>query len=131
MVLMLMIAGCAGPMGTIHTGVTAAPPVTTFDGSYQTTIRVTDAAAGTEGTSWCETPGQSVVTVANGEFSYAVPHPNVPGNPAPSFPATIAQDGSFAGQVVSGTISGQVQGTHMAGTINGQGCVYGFTGDRM
>jgi hypothetical protein len=130
MVLMLTIAGCAGRMGTIHTDAAATPTVTSFDGSYQSTIRVTDTAAGAQG-NWCESPGQPVITVANGQFSYAVPHPNVPGNPAPSFPATIAQDGSFSGQVVSGTISGRVQGTHMAGTINGQGCVYGFTGERM
>ena len=128
-VAMLLIAGCAGPMGTIHSDTVPAPVVTSFDGSYRTTIRVTNSAV--KETPWCDSPGQPVITVANGQFSYAVPHPNVPGNPAPSYPATFAQDGTFYGQVVSGTISGQVRGTHMEGSIDGQGCVFAFTGDRI
>lgn len=130
MILMLMIAGCAGSMGTIHTA-TVAAPVTAFDGSYQSTIRITTAAEETKGSSWCETPGQPIITVANGQFRYAVPHPNAPGNPSPTFQATMAQDGSFAGQANDGTISGQVRGTHMEGSIDGAGCIYAFTGDRI
>lgn len=129
MVLLLLIAGCAGPMGTIHSD-TTAPAVTSFDGAYQSTIRITDTAGEVKGNNWCDTPGQPVITVSNGQFSYAVPHPNAPGNPTPTFQATLAQDGSFSGQVVSGTMSGRVSGTHMAGSIDGQGCVYAFTGDR-
>ena len=93
MIVMLTVAGCAGPLGTIHSNTVATPPVTSFDGAYQSTIRVTSSAETTKGTSWCDSPGQPVVTVASGRFSYAVPHPNVPGNPAPSYPATFAQDG--------------------------------------
>jgi len=110
MVAMLPIAGCAGPMGTIHTDTVPAPAATSFDGTYRSTIRVTK---GVGQTSWCDTPGQPVITVANGEFSYATPHPNVPGNPTPSFPATFAPDGTFYGAIISGTISGQVRDTHM------------------
>ena len=128
MVAILLIVGCAGPMGTIHTDTVPTPAVTAFDGTCRSTIRVTK---GFGQTSWCDSPGQPVITVANGQFSYAVPHPNVPGNPAPSYPATFAQDGTFYGQVVSGTISGQVRGTHMEGSIDGQGCVFAFTGDRI
>ena len=127
MVAMLLIADCAGPMGTIHTDTVPTTVVTSFDGTYRSTIRVTKEFGQT---SWCDSPGQPVITVANGQFSYAVPHPNVPGNPAPSYPATFAQDGTFYGQVVSGTISGQVRGTHMEGSIDGQGCVFAFTGER-
>ncbi len=130
MVLVLVTAGCAGSMGTIHPDTTAAP-VTTFDGSYRTTIRVTSAATAAKGTDWCMTPGQPVITVTNGQFSYAVPHPNVPGNLTPVYQATMAQDGRFSGQGNGGTISGQVTGTHMEGSIDGMGCVYGFAGDRM
>jgi hypothetical protein len=130
MVLMLMIAGCAGSMGTMHTD-TATAPVTAFDGSYRNTISVTTSADVARGTSWCETPGQPIITVANGQFSYTVPHPNAPGNPSPTFQATMAQDGSFAGQANAGTISGRVSGTHMEGSIDGAGCIYAFTGDRM
>lgn len=130
MVLMLMLAGCAGPMGTIHAD-TAAAPITSFDGTYQSTIRITTTAGDATGTSWCVTPGQPIITVANGQFSYTVPHPNIPGNPAPTFQAVIAQDGSFAGQANDGTISGRVSGAHMEGGINGAACTYAFTGDRM
>jgi hypothetical protein len=48
----------------------------------------------------------------------------------PTFMATMAQDGSFSGQSVDGTIAGQVSGAQMTGTINGQGCIYGFSGNR-
>jgi hypothetical protein len=41
--------------------------------------------------------------VANGQFSYATPHPNVPDNPTPSYPATFAPDGAFFGQIIGGT----------------------------
>lgn len=131
MVLLLIVAGCAGSMGTIHSNAPPTASVTTFDGSYRTTIRVTSAAAAASGTNWCDTPGQPVITVANGQFSYAVPHPNVPGTMTTSFLATLAQDGSFSGQAIDGTISGQVRGSHMDGSLNGQGCIYAITGDRM
>jgi hypothetical protein len=127
MVAMLPIAGCAGPMGTIHTDTVPTPVVTSFDGTYRSTIRVTK---GFGQTSWYDTPGQPVITVANGEFSYATPHPNVPGNPTPSFPATFAPDGTFYGEIISGTISGQVRDTHMEGSIDGRACLYAFTGER-
>jgi hypothetical protein len=127
----LVIIGCAGPMGVIHGGTVTAAAVTSFDGSYGNTIRITSSAGAAEGTTWCETPGQPVITVANGQFSYAVPHPNVPGNATTTYPATMSQDGSFSGQVVDGTISGRVSGTHIEGNIDGQACVYAFAGDRI
>jgi hypothetical protein len=130
MILLLMLAGCAGSMGTMHAN-TATAPATSFDGTYQSTIRITSSADEAKGTSWCVTPGQPLITVANGQFSYTVPHPNAPGNPAPTFQAVIARDGSFAGQANDGTISGRVSGTHMEGSINGAACIYAFTGDRM
>ena len=43
--------------------------------------------------------------MANGRFSFAVPHPDVPGNPTPALQATFAADGSFSGQVIVGTIA--------------------------
>ena len=109
--VLLLITGCAGPMGTIHGAPPPAAAVSTFDGTYQSTIRVTDSAGAAKENAWCESPGQPIVTVANGQFSYAVPHPNIPGNPTPTFLATFARDGSFAGQIVEGTISGRAGGT--------------------
>jgi hypothetical protein len=127
----LMIIGCAGPMGVIHGGMVTAAPVTSFDGSYRNTIRLISSAGAAEGTVWCDSPGQPIITVANGQFSYDVPHPNVPGDATSNVQATMAQDGSFAGQVVGGSISGRVSGTHVEGTIDGQACVYAFAGDRI
>jgi hypothetical protein len=129
MVPMLLLAGCAGPMGTIHVD-TATAPVTSFDGTYRSTIRITSLADAAKGTAWCVTPGQSIITVENGQFSYTVPHPNAPDNPAPTFQATVARDGSFIGQGNDGTISGRVSGTHMDGSIDGMACIYAFAGDR-
>ena len=131
MVLMLMMAGCAGPMVPDRPSEMAPAPVTSFDGSYRNTIRMTSSSQIIKGTSTCETPGQPIITVANGQFSYAVPHPNFPGNPTPTFQATMAQDGSFVGHANDGTISGRVSGTHIEGSIDGAACIYAFTGDRM
>lgn len=130
MVLVLMIAGCAGPTVAPQSNV-PPPPITSFDGSYRNTIRITGMSSQAQGTKWCETPGQPVIAVSNGQFSYAVPHPNVPGNPTPTFAASMATDGSFSGQANDGTISGKVSGTHIEGRIDGAGCIYGFAGDRM
>jgi hypothetical protein len=128
-ILLLTAAGCAGPMGTIHTDPTVAP-VTAYDGSYQSTISVTTMASEVKGTNWCDTPGQPVVTVTNGKVSYTVPHPNGPSDMTTTFQATFANDGTFFGQVVGGTMSGQVSGRHLTGSIDGQGCVYAIAGDR-
>ncbi len=70
------------------------------------------------------------LSVVNGQFSYAVPHPNVPGNPTPVYPATLAEDGSFTGQIVAGTIAGHIQGSRIEGSIDGSACLYSFTGER-
>jgi hypothetical protein len=128
--LMLIIAGCAGPM-EVQQSKAPPPLITSFDGSYRTTIRVTGMAGEAKGTNWCETPGQPVITVSNGQFDYAIPHPNVPGNPTPTFQAAMAQDGSFAGEANNGTIAGQVRGPRIEGTVNGEGCIYAFSGARM
>jgi hypothetical protein len=118
-------------MGTIHPGPVAPPPPVAFDGSYRSTIRVTGGAAAAQGQNWCQTPGQSVLTVTKGEFSYPVAHPNAPGRPTPVYQATMAGDGSFAGQGVGGSVSGRVNGSRIEGRIDGQGCIYQFSGYRL
>jgi hypothetical protein len=131
LVLLVATAGCAGSMGTLRPDAPPAPPVTTFDGQYRTTIALTGTAgAGTE-TAWCKTPGQPVVTISNGKITYAVPHPNISGNPTPMFQATMATDGSFSGRVNDGSLSGHVQGTHLEGTIEGVSCIYAIAGNRI
>jgi len=133
MVLMLLTIGCAGPMAPMNNGGPPPPPtpVTAFDGSYRTTIRLIDAFGAAQSTPWCDSPGQPVITVTNGQFSYTVPHPNIPGNAAPVYPATMAVDGSFSGQIIAGMLYGQVQGNHIEGKIDGSACVYAFSGDRI
>jgi hypothetical protein len=128
--LAIILGGCAGPMGPIRPDPPSPPPVTSFDGTYRITIQSIDTPA-TKGTVWCNTPGQAVATVANGQFSLAVQHPDVPGNPTPTLPATFAADGTFPGQVTIATIFGRVQGSHMEGRIDGSACLYTFTGKRI
>ena len=125
----LMLIGCAGEMGPIRTEPSPLP-VTSFDGSYRTIIRSTGSAAVAEAADWCQTPSQSIVTVANGQLNVPVPHPNLPGNPSPNYQATMAQDGSFSGQSASGSLSGRVSETHIDGRIDGAGCLYTFSGHR-
>ena len=127
LVVVLMIAGCAGSVGTIHPDPVPVP-VATFDGSYRSTLRITSASAKAF---WCNTPGQPVITVANGQFTYLVAHIDVTGSPPAMFPATMARNGSFKGATNDGIISGQMDGTHMEGTLDGELCTYSFTADRM
>ena len=129
--LLLPIDGCAGSMGTIHSDPPPPPPVTSFDGSYRSMIRPARLHPESQLDTWCETPGQPIITVENGQFTYTVPHPNVTTSITPSFSATIAPDGSFYGEIVTGTISGRVDGTHIEGKIDGSACVYAFSGDRV
>jgi hypothetical protein len=129
-VLALLIASCGRP-AAITQSQTETQPTTAFDGSYQSTIRITHEAATVEGYSWCQTPGQPIITVTNGQFIYVMPHPDLPGNhPPTAFPATFRPDGSSVGQSVQGTISGQVRGIHIEGSIDGVGCFYAFAGDK-
>jgi hypothetical protein len=130
-VLMLISTGCAGPMGTIRGETPLAPPVTSFDGSYRNTIRFIGAFGAAQTADWCNTPGQPIITVTDGHFTYAVPHPDIPGNATPVYPATMAADGSFSGQIIAGMIYGRVQGSRVEGKIDGSACVYTFTGDRV
>jgi hypothetical protein len=130
-VVMVVIAGCAGSMGTMRPDPAATPPATGFDGSYRNTIVVTGTAGKMMDTSWCQSPGQPIITVANGHLSYAVPHPNIPGNATPVFQATMAEDGSFFGRVNDGSLSGRVRGSHLEGRIDGVSCRYAITGDRV
>lgn len=131
MTLLLTMAGCAGPMGPLRPDATHAVAVTTYDGSYHTTIRSTNASRAAAGSSWCQTSPELIATVTGGDLAYSVPHPNVPGNPTPNFVATFSADGSFSGQVNDGTISGRVTGSQIQGRIDGAACNYAFTGQRM
>jgi len=125
------LAGCAGSMGTMHTDNVTTKPVTTFDGSYRTTLHPTRSFGSSSASAWCDSPGQPVVTISGGTFTYAVPHPNIPGNATPIFPATVAADGSFSGQIVAGVLSGRIDSGQITGKIDGSACIYEFSGQRI
>jgi hypothetical protein len=129
-VLALSVTGCTKPAPSSEPG-PAAQTGTTFDGSYTTTIQQVSSASIAKGTQWCDTPAQSVIAVTNGQFNLTLPHPNVPGNATVAFPASINPDGSFYGQTINGTISGNVQANHIEGRIVGSACGYTFAGNRM
>jgi hypothetical protein len=106
------------------------PPVTTYDGTYQGTVKLTNVGAGVP-RKGCATTNKIVLQVKNSAFTYAQPHPNMTGNGTTTYTVTIAPNGSLSGQSqLSGQITGTVSGTHMAGTIDGIECVYSFTADR-
>jgi hypothetical protein len=128
--LLLLVSGCAGPLGTLRPSPPPPVPVTTFDGSYRATLSATGSFGSAQRNIWCESPGQERLSVVNGRFSYAVPHPSIPGNPTPVYQATLAEDGSFTGQIVAGTIAGRIQGSRIEGDIDGSACLYSFSGER-
>ena len=136
-----LLAGCAGPMGTPKPGLSVradqvqvadqtTPPVTAFDGSYRNSVHVISSFGAAQSTGWCDTPGQPLIVIENGQFSYQLPHPNVPGNATPVYPAVVAADGSFSGQITAGSIYGHIQDRHIQGRIDGSACIYTFMGDR-
>ena len=129
-VLALLIAGCGAP--AVPQGKTEKAPTTSFDGSYQSAIHITNESETVKGFSWCRTPGPPIITVTNGQFIYSVPHPDLPGHhQTTTFRATIGPDGAFVGQSIQGSIRGQVRETHIEGSIDGVGCLYAFAGNRM
>jgi hypothetical protein len=71
------------------------------------------------------------VHVENGQFTYTVPHPNVTTRLTTTFPATVAPDGSFHGEIITGSISGRVDSTQIEGKIDRSACFYALSGDRI
>ena len=107
-----------------------AAPAVSYDGTYQGTVSLTNVGAGVP-RAGCATTPQMVLQVKNNAFTYSQPHPNMTGVGTTTYTVTIAPNGSFSGQSqVTGTMSGTVSGTHMAGTIDGIECVYSFAADR-
>lgn len=129
--LIALLAGCqrAGPPPSA-----TLPPLftTVFDGTYRATVSVTKTGSGADPT-WCLTQPPASITVAGDRFSLALPHPNVPGNPTPTFAVAVAPDGSFEAQSLNGTasFSGRISGAHLQGTVNMTGCEYGVQADRV
>jgi hypothetical protein len=128
--LIALLAGCQQPGPP--PSATMPPLLTTvFDGTYRATVSVTKTGSGADPT-WCQTQPPASINVAGDRFTLALPHPNVPGNPTPTFAVAVAPDGSFQTQSVDGTSSfaGQISGGHLQGVVNMAGCQYGVAADR-
>lgn len=109
-----------------------APLLTTvYDGMYRPTVSVTKSGSGVDRT-WCQTTPPEALRVSGDRFNLAIPHPNVPGNPTPTFAVAIAPDGSFQTQSLDGTASfaGHISGGHLQGVVNMTGCEYAVSADR-
>jgi hypothetical protein len=115
------------------------PPVVSFDGRYEATMRVTGASGATP-ISQCATSSRSSIDVRNGQFSLAVPHPGVAtatpslaSRTTPIYNATIRQDGGITGTSndTNTTMEGRVSGNRMSGQIYGLLCYYEFSADRV
>ena len=112
-VLALFIASCGHPAAVIQSQ-TEIPPTTAFDGSYQSAIRVIHEAAMVEGYSWCQTPGQPIITVTNGQFTYVVPHPDLPGDhPPTAFPAHFGRTARSSVRACKALFRGECAGPRL------------------
>ncbi len=125
----IALAGCASEPKAPPGNAVAPAAQVSWDGTYRGTIQVTGTGSGVQ-VRWCETDPRMVVQVTGNSFSYSMPHPNAPDNPTPVYSATIAPNGIFRAERISGVMHGQVAGTHMSGTVDGSVCVYAFSADR-
>jgi hypothetical protein len=127
--LIASLAGCQ-PAPAPSTSLPALP-ASAFDGTYRTTVSVTAVGPGAD-PRWCQTQAPASLDVVANRFSLSLPHPNVPGNPTPTFAVAVAPDGSFQAPSVDGTASfvGQISGARLRGTVNMAGCQYAVSGDR-
>jgi hypothetical protein len=126
------LVGCARPSPP-STTVGAAPSYSAFDGVYRATVTVTKVGSAAAGyPTWCDTQAHASLNVATNRFSLALPHPNMPGNPTVNFAVAIAPNGSFHTQSIDGTtmFTGQVNGGHLQGFVNGVSCQYTVSADR-
>jgi hypothetical protein len=130
--------GCAGPPPE-QQAVAPPPDVTTYDGRYAGTVRVTGSGGGMQQDD-CATPPRLSTEVVNGRFSLAVPHPRVAtatpslsDRTTPVYEASIAPDGRITGRSnqTNATLEGQVSGRQMSGQIYGLLCYYEFSANRL
>jgi len=128
--LIASLAGCQQP-GPPPSAKLPALVTTVYDGTYRPTVSVTKVGTGADRT-WCQTQPPQALRVSGDRFNFAVPHPNVPGNPTPTFEVAIAPDGSFQTQSVDGTasFSGHISGGHLQAIVNMTGCEYAVSADR-
>ncbi len=129
-VLCSLLSGCVGAPSYLTAPAGPARPGVSFDGRYQGSIRITNTSASVP-RDWCDTDGRLKLQVSNNNFTYTMPHPNVPGNPTFQYTGSIYPDGTIQGQSGDlGVITGRATGSHLEGVISGSDCEYAFTADR-
>ncbi len=129
-IVAVTLAGCYPPPLA-----TPTPPsrITTkiYDGNYRGIVALTYVAPGAE-RGWCETQPQVTFTIAEGVLSYAQPHPGYPGAPVVTYNATVTADSQFSGlSDRNGIITGSVADTHVTAQLDGLGCGYSLSGDKI
>ncbi len=124
--------GCANRPVTPPTDTALASPASTqyggtqFDGVYQGAIQITSAAPEIP-RDWCQPTGNRVIfRVSNGSINYSMAYGAI--TVTQTFSVPIASDGSFsAAGSMNATMSGQVTGNQINGTIVGEGCDWAFS----
>ncbi len=127
----LLLAGCAGPMGQLHPDLSLQSySGGRFDGSYTGTIQLTSFAPEFKGMCW--DGGSFAVTVQGAAFRYVLSQPNIPGRPNLTFTPHFSEKGVFSDQGTAGeaTMSGRVTDKQMKGMIDGVNCVYTIEANR-
>ena len=112
------------------------PVPVSYDGNYRGTIRVKTHTLGGPNSNWCDTPAKISISVRQNTFKYLLAHPNLPPDPdlSPTIEvSSISPDGSFDGYPVNGgpEMFGTITGSHMQGEIQGLGCSYIFSAERV
>lgn len=137
-ILIIAVGGCAasGPPATSP----SPPPVrVSVDGDYRGTIQLTSASSLISGaqSNWCNTPPALDLSLRNNTFSFVLAHPNIPKDSgyslSPTFSVAVAPDGSFDATSQNGEseMVGRITGSRMTGQINGTGCAYSFSAERI
>jgi hypothetical protein len=101
---------------------------TQFDGVFQGTIQLTSVGPGVP-RNWCQPVRKgTILRVSNGSIHYALPYASLK---TQTFSIPVASDGLFTGSgSMYATMSGQVTGNQISGTIVGQGCSWAFSARR-
>jgi hypothetical protein len=99
---------------------------TQFDGVYRGAVQI--MSTGPEiPRDWCQPASDHMILrVTNDAINYTLSYANIPG--PQTFSVPIASNGSFSGVGSRyATMSGQVSGDQISGTITGEGCEFTFS----
>jgi hypothetical protein len=129
----LLTCGCANlpvkPSADTLTVASGSPQGTRFDGVYQGTLQITSAAPRVP-RNWCQPVGnRMIVRVTDDTINYTLTFANI--GHTQTFSIPVDANGSFSGTgSMHDTMSGQVTGSQISGTIAGEGCNWAFSAQR-